>query len=274
MRRFLLATVMFGAVSCAEAADLSDLPILRGAFTDGLTSRPANWQGAYIGVQGGYGTSNMNFAGSTRSVAADLLSGTEMEHEQQISSWPIMGKVSVHGKGYGGFAGYNAQWDDVVLGVEASYLHGKFGGSQTDSMSRFFSLPSGSTNSVTYQGTSAIEISDMASLRARAGYAWGAFLPYAFGGVALGQANITRTARIFGVQVNPANPPPFDSVPFDLSATDANNSKLIYGYSFGLGVDVQLMSNLFFRAEWEYVRFATVVDTNISTGRIGLGYKF
>jgi opacity protein-like surface antigen len=196
-----------------------------------------------------------------------------MEHVQQISSWPIMGKVSVHGQGYGGFAGYNAQWDDVVLGVEVSYLHGKFGGSQTDSMSRFFSLPSGSTNGVTYQGTSAITISDMASIRARAGYAWGAFLPYAFGGVALGQANITRTARIFGTQVTTA-PPPFDNVPFDLSATDANYSKLIYGYSFGLGVDVQLMSSLFFRAEWEYVRLATAVDTNISTGRIGLGYKF
>ena len=273
MRRILLAAVLFGAASCAEAADLSDLPILRGAFTDGLNTRPANWQGAYVGLQGGYGTSNMNFSGSTRTVAASLLSGTEMENVQQISSWPIMGKVSVHGNGYGGFAGYNSQWDDVVLGVEASYLHGKFGGSQTGTMARFFSLPSGSTNGVTYQGTSSIAISDMASLRARAGYAWGAFLPYAFGGVALGQANITRTARIFGTQVTGA-PPPFDNVPFDLSATDANNSKLIYGYSFGLGVDVQLMSNLFFRAEWEYVRFATAIDTNISTGRIGLGYKF
>ncbi|MDP3690539.1 outer membrane protein [Bradyrhizobium sp.] len=274
MRRILLAAVMFGAASGAEAGDLLDLPILRGAFTDGLNSRPANWQGAYVGVQGGYGTSNMNFSGSTRTIAASLLSGTEMENQQQISSWPIMGKVSVHGSGWGGFAGYNSQWDDVVVGFEASYLHGSFGGSQTDSMSRFFSLPSGSTNSATYQGTSAITISDMASLRVRAGYAWGAFLPYAFGGVALGQANITRTARIFGTQVNAANPPPFDNVPFDVSATEANNSKLIYGYSFGLGVDVQLVSNLFFRAEWEYSRFATVIDTNVSTGRLGLGYKF
>jgi opacity protein-like surface antigen len=52
------------------------------------------------------------------------------------------------------------------------------------------------------------------------------------------------------------------------------NNKLIYGYSLGLGVDVQLISCLFFRAEWEYARFTTVVDTNVSTGRIGLGYKF
>ena len=79
----------------------------------------------------------MNFSGSTRTVAGNLLSGTEIESVQQPSSWPIMGKVSVHGNGYGGFAGHNSQWDNVVLGIEASYLHGKFGGSQTGSMAKF-----------------------------------------------------------------------------------------------------------------------------------------
>ena len=48
----------------------------------------------------------------------------------------------------------------------------------------------------------AIAISDMGTFRARAGYAVGSFLPYMFGGVALGQANIVRTASIFGTQVN------------------------------------------------------------------------
>jgi len=28
------------------------------------------------------------------------------------------------------------------------------------------------------------------------------------------------------------------------------------------------------RAEWEYIRFAAQVDTNINTVRAGLGYKF
>ena len=35
MRRFLLAAVMFGTAAGAQAADMPDLPILRGAFTDG-----------------------------------------------------------------------------------------------------------------------------------------------------------------------------------------------------------------------------------------------
>ena len=33
--------------------------------------------------------------------------------------------------GYGAFAGYNWQWDDVVLGLEGSYLHGSFGGTSS-----------------------------------------------------------------------------------------------------------------------------------------------
>ena len=274
MRRFLLAAVMIGAVTGAQAADMPDLPILRGSYVDGLTASRANWNGFYLGAQGGYGTSNMNFSGSTRTIAAHLMSGLEMEQVMGISSWPVMGKVSVHGQGFGGFAGYNSQWDDVVLGVELNYMHGKFGGSQTDSMSRFFSLPSGYTDSVTYESTARMAISDMGTIRARAGYSWGAFLPYAFAGIALGQADIIRTAHIFGTQVNPAAAPGFQVVPFDVSATDAHNSHLIYGYSFGLGVDMQLISCLFLRAEWEYVRFTSQIDTSINTGRIGLGYKF
>src|SRR3979409_1099008 len=119
-------------------------------------------------------------------------------------------------------------------------MHGKFGGSQTDSMTRFFDAGGGYTDSVTYDATGKVAISDMASARLRAGYAVGSFLPYLFGGVALGQANITKTAHIYGVQVNPAAAPGFQNIPVDLSATDGIYSHLIYGYSTGIGVDVML----------------------------------
>ena len=36
MRRLLLAAAMFGVVQGAQAADLPDLPVLRGAFPEGL----------------------------------------------------------------------------------------------------------------------------------------------------------------------------------------------------------------------------------------------
>jgi opacity protein-like surface antigen len=90
----------------------------------------------------------------------------------------------------------------------------------------------------------------------------------------MGQANIIRTANIFGTQVNPLAAPGFQNVPFNLTQTDAMNSHFIYGYSAGLGVDVMLMSCLFLRAEWEYVRFTSSIDTDVNTVRVGLGYKF
>ena len=274
MRRFLLAVVMCGMAAGAQAADLPDLPILRGGLTEGFSRSSVNWQGVYVGGQAGTGTSDMNFTGATRTIAAHLLTNTAIENAGQVSDWPLGGKVSTHGNGWGAFIGYNSQWTDVVIGAELNYMHGKFGGTQTDAMRRFFTDANGYTDDVTYQAIGKVSLTDMASARIRAGYAVGSFLPYAFGGVAMGQADIIRTANIFGTQNNPNAAPPFDVVPFYLTATDAKNSHFVYGYSFGLGVDVMLCAGLFMRAEWEYTRFTSSVDTQVNTGRLGIGYKF
>jgi opacity protein-like surface antigen len=267
----LLSVVMCVAVSAAQAADLSDLPILRGAYTEGLSTSKVNWQGVYVGGQGGIGTSEMNFAGVTQQLASRLLANTAVENFGGIAELPLGSKTAVHGNGIGAFIGYNSQWDDIVLGLEFNYMHGKFGGSQIDSSTpRFFAAGGGFTDSAVSQAIASVSISDMATLRARAGYAWGVFLPYMFGGVALGHADIVRTARVFGDQVSPT----LVDFPYDVSSTDAQNNRLIYGYSAGLGVDVMLISCLFLRAEWEYVRFTTVIDTNVNTFKGGLGYKF
>jgi opacity protein-like surface antigen len=274
MRRLLLAAAMFGAVQGAQAADLPDLPILRGAVSEGLSTSRVNWQGYYIGAQAGVGTSDMNFGGSTRNIAAQLLSGLALEEAGQVSSWPLLGKTSQRGEGWGGFIGYNSQWDDVVIGVEMSYIHGKFGGTQTDSMGRSFVDALGYTNGITYDAAGAMSIHDIGTFRARAGYAVNQFLPYMFGGFALGQADIVRTAHIFGSATNVNAAPGFTFIPLDYKATNGQYSHLIYGYTAGLGLDVNLIGGLFLRAEWEYVRFTSSIDTNLNTVRAGLGYKF
>ena len=276
MRRLLLAAVMFGAASGAQATDMPDLPILRGAFTDGPTTARVNWQGYYIGGQAGYGSSDESFSGSTRTMVATMLANTVLENEMQVSQWnPGLGKASARTSGFGGFAGYNSQWDDVVIGLEVSYLHGTFGGSSRGSVSRFTPSPlsDGYFHDVTSTSTAAISITDMATFRGRAAYAYGCFLPYMFGGFALGNANITRTASVLDVMTpGPTNPPA--RLPAFLSTSEAQHNHLIYGYSAGLGVDVSLVGGLFLRAEWEYIRFTSAVDTSINTVRAGLGYKF
>ena len=112
----------------------------------------------------------------------------------------------------------------------------------------------------------------MATFRGRAAYAYGCFLPYLFGGFALGNANITRSVNIQESESFAALGPFTGVAP--LSTTEAAHNHLIYGYTAGLGVDVNLIGGLFMRAEWEYIRFTAAVDTSVNTVRAGLGYKF
>jgi outer membrane immunogenic protein len=274
MRRLLVAAMMFGAASGAQAADMPDFPALRGGFTDGLNTTRVNWQGFYIGGQAGYGSSDESFSGSNTNLLAALISDNVIQ-QMGVSQWNLgLGKNSTRAPGYGAFGGYNWQWDDVVLGLEASYLHGSFGGTS----SAFKELRSGSVLSdnffhdVSVKSSATIAISDMATFRARAAYAYGCFMPYLFGGFALGNADITRSVLVTdGVSRVPLGP--FTALQ-PLSSDDAVHNHLIYGYTAGLGVDINLVGGLFLRAEWEYVRFTAAVDTNINTVRAGLGYKF
>jgi outer membrane immunogenic protein len=270
MRRLLVAAIILGTVSGARAADMPDIPILRG--TQGLSSSHVNWQGFYAGGQGGLGTSDMNFTNVTQSLAARLLFDTAIENTGGVAEWPLGSKTSAHGNGYGGFVGYNSQWDDVVLSVELNYMHGKFGGAQTDSRTMVFIDSTNALDVVTNTAFASVNLSDVGSLRLRAGYAWGVFLPYVFGGVSLGRADTVRTSTISGTQT--ANGGAGAIFPFKVSLTDAQNSRFVTGYVGGLGMDVMLISCLFLRGEWEYARYNSHIDTQVNTFRVGLGYKF
>src|ERR1700719_1982103 len=123
----LAAAVMLGTAASAQAADMPDF--LRGSL--GGYSPTVNWQGFYVGGQAGYGTSNENFNGSTNTMLEALIGNLVVSETGIGQSNLQLGKVSSHTSGYGGFAGYSWQWDDVVNGLEMSYLHGTMGGSAT-----------------------------------------------------------------------------------------------------------------------------------------------
>jgi len=118
-----------------------------------------------------------------------------------------------------------------------------------------------------------MNITDYGSLRVRGGYAIDSFLPYGFVGVAMGQASINRRAdaNIDYLYVGTQGLPNYSAAGF---LTDNANSKFITGFAGGLGIDMMLYAGLFLRAEWEYLRFTSSVDTTVNTVRAGLGYKF
>jgi outer membrane immunogenic protein len=275
MRRLAVLMTMMVIAQGAQAADLPDFlgAPLRGGFSDGPTG-PVNWQGFYVGGQAAAGQANMNFTNSTSNLISQMLAVTTVEAEMQPSGWPLMGKTSSAGTGFGGFAGYNAQWEDVVLSLEASYLHTRFQGDNSGSMARQQVTSDNYNNAVDVTGSANMLIHDMASARLRAGYATGNFLPYAFAGMSLGFADITRSASASDVGTYVGTPPAPPNYAANYSLASQQKNQFIYGYAAGFGVDWSLFNGIFLRGEYEYLRFMTPIDVSINTVRGGVGVKF
>jgi outer membrane immunogenic protein len=270
MRRVLLAAAMFAMSASAQAADMPDF--LRGS--QGGFTPPNIWQGFYVGGQYGYGSSDENFNNSNTSMLNALIGNLTVAQTGIGQSNLQLGGDSARSSAYGAFAGYNWQWDDVVAGLEMSYMHGNFGGAAnaSEGFTTTSKLSDGLFHSVTATSSAQIAISDMATFRGRAAYSYGCFLPYVFGGLALGNADISRSVAVNDSGSLNILGPFTQFVPL-MASSDLHNH-MIYGYTAGLGVDINLIGGLFMRAEWEYVRFTDQVDTSVNTVRAGLGYKF
>lgn len=274
MRRAVLTSVFAFLAGTAQAGSLFDAPVLRGSVDAPGVYR--NWQGFYVGGQFGAGFSNMDFTGANESLTAQLLANTAIQNEFSVSRWPLLGKTSGYGQGFGGFFGYNRQWDDVVLSIEGSYIHGDFGGSASGTMSRLFTTSDGYSNTVSSTSTAEIKVRDMMTVRGRMAYVWGPFLPYAFGGVAIGFADVTRTSSVTaqGTYIGGAAPPPPNYGPVTVAAVDQAKNQFLNGYTAGFGADVRLFGGLFLRGEYEYARLMSFTPVSINTIRGGIGYKF
>jgi opacity protein-like surface antigen len=254
MRRFLLVAVMWGAANVAQAADMPDLPFLRGSFTDGLTSTNVNWQGFYVGGQVSYGSVTSKAApGANADLQSSFAPPTGVGY-----NWQPLPNAHSNTTGFGGFVGYNSQWEDAVLGFEANYIHDGIRSISDSAGVRY--QPDLSFQSLTHSNA-VVKLSDFGSLRIRGGYVMGCFLPYLFAGTGLGSQTVDRSISAFPYPVLPGT-------------SAASKTKLVYGYSVGAGVDVMLVGGLFVRAEYEYRRVTSDIETNINTVRAGLGYKF
>ena len=126
------------------------------------------WNGAEIGIQGGYawGTS----------------SGLFVDHDPPRLVFSAPYRFSVEGPLGGAHAGYLLQFDHVVVGVEGDIEAADVSGHGTPTPG--FSIHS----RMDFDG----------SLRAKAGWSFGRFLPYATGGVAIGDVKTDYTSIALG----------------------------------------------------------------------------
>lgn len=266
MRCVIASLAVLGFAPQAPAADLG---YLRGSEVYGPAEAGYyNWSGFYLGAQAGYTNTQADFANVTSPLVAHLLRNTTLERDAQISQWSVLGTADVRGPSYGGFIGYNSQWENVILGLEANYNRISASVSDSGSLRRIVEA-GGLSYDVTVNSEAALRITDYGTVRARAGWVLGRFLPYAMVGFALGRVETTRSASVIA----------FDAptgAPYQPLFSTETKATYAIGYTAGAGVDVALMSNVFLRGEFEWVQFSNLPDmkANIATGRVAAGLKF
>ena len=265
----------------AVAADMPEF--LRGSFSPSST----RWDGFYVGGQAGKTFGTADFSNSTASMISYILANTELQ--PIVSDWATLPKGSTGGPSFGGFIGYNYQWDDVVLGAELNYNHMSLGTGQQGSIGPILvpgaNLPDGSTvvYSVTVASAATVAINDIVTARARAGWAFDRFMPYGFAGLAVGRADVTRFVTLAGTTkttTSTATPPVITGpLPLLLPRDPQSQSQggvVAYGFTAGLGVEVAIFQNLFARAEWEFIEFPNINDFRVqaNSARVAVGLKF
>jgi outer membrane immunogenic protein len=271
MRWVICALAVLGLVPRAFAQDFD---VLRGTQPVG----PAlynNWTGVYFGGQWGFNDGSAAFNGSTAGPIAYVLRETKLEENASPSNLPVLGTADHTAQVYGGFVGYNSQWQDLMLGVEANFNHTSLVLNAPSSPIVRSNLSDGAGNTYTIGVSAAGTMSDInyASLRGRAGLILGNFLPYGFLGAVVGVANLNITAEVQGTCDAGSTA---SCEPFAFIANGGRNSDLLYGISAGAGMDYALTRNIFLRGEYEYIHFAPISGTliAISSVRLGAGFKF
>ncbi|OAF05025.1 hypothetical protein AYJ54_21425 [Bradyrhizobium centrolobii] len=295
MRRLLWAAGMLAAASTAQAADMPDLPILRGGFTDGLSKTSHNWDGVYVGGNAGYTADATDFSQSVVGLTNYIFRDSVLQ--QPTANWSLMNKTNTQSSNFGAFLGRNWQWYDAILGLEGTYSYFNnlstftSGSNSLDIINPPGDKPPANVTDhwgVTLTGTAAAKVKDMISLRGRMGWDGGDFMPYFFAGAAVGRMDVSRTVTsnvtlrqdttttdAFGntvIVTGTTNPVPAQSQ----TQTQHRTNNFVVGWVAGLGLEYCLWEGLFARVEYEYVKFSPVMNTSVTlnNARVGLGYKF
>jgi outer membrane immunogenic protein len=189
-----------------------------------------------MGVHGGYGWGDVSFDAPFTNFSAKPVGGI-----------------------FGGQAGYNWQFGQIVTGVEVDYsaadlrTSGVVGTSHNAGLSVIDSRE--------------VKIDQLASARARLGYTFfPGLLAYGTAGLGWGRTEVTETTTVPGVSVHTAS-------------SDAGS----FGWAAGAGLESKLWSNFIVRAEYLHYglgrstyNLLTPKDasTSVDVVRAGLGYKF
>lgn len=254
----VLVALSTGFVPAAFAADLG-FGSLRGTQYGEPMSETHLWDGVYFGGFGGLTEARSQTRGSLTPSSFPGGTSNAALVAANIAFGPLRPAEKTSNRTtFGAFAGLNYQFDEVVLGFEADFTIANLRSSSTDRRS--------SVAYSSYTGTTNVELREVATLRARAGYTIGSFMPFATLGLAVARANVEQELAA----VHATNPA--------MSGTLSKRSsgEFALGLATGFGVDVAVSDNLFLRGEWQYLWLPQVSGAKLQVNnfRAAAGVKF
>ncbi|QCI65509.1 outer membrane protein [Phreatobacter stygius] len=268
----------------AQAADMA----LRGSLPSYEASTPG-WGGLYGGIHGGIGSANFDGTGAARSDATRRLAGLVFLGSNSLPSAPDMiqiGAIRSTPTIFGLFVGYQAQYEDAVIGVEFDYnrIGGSAGGTRswTQPYSVMYSS-TGFTDAFSQGATVTARLQDYVTLRMRAGWAYGRLMPYITAGAVLarGSTSVTYTAGYERIDTDAADGANWTQ-PFSLITpaaplnTTSSSNATGFGFAAGAGLEALVTDNIFVRGEYQFIRVPSLggVPVTLQTVRAGVGIKY
>ena len=250
-------TALAMSAAYARAADMPEF--LRGSTAPSYT----RWEGFYFGAQAGKTFGSADFGNATIPWSATYCQHGVAGYRLQL--YDIAERFDRQ-RSYGGFVGYNWQWADVVLGGELNYNHMSIGrrsgfaradpGSgcqpprRLDGPLQRHSDIAARVDPRHRDGARArrLDLRPLHALCAGRGRPADVALCN-FGGSTKTTTPPAPGAPTTGALILPRDP-----------QTQAQDGEVIYGFTAGLGIEAELMHNVFARAEWEFIQFPNVAD--------------
>ncbi len=252
------ATLLFAGP--ALAADLGKPP----AYKAPPLAPVFSWTGCYIGANAGGASSKSNFS-------TGIDPGTHLGVPANLAAVSAAGTGSASDTGFigGGQVGCNFQSGQFVIGVEGDFDY--FGTESTLSGSGVL------TTRDPFAITNSVKTNWLATVRPRAGIAFGPSLLYVTGGVAFTDIKYTQS---------------YADTLFDaVGGSSVSETKV--GWTVGGGWEYAFAPNWSFKAEYLFAKFSSVstsglivsttggtnvlngsADLQAHIGRVGLNYKF
>jgi outer membrane immunogenic protein len=224
-----------------------------------------DWSGFYAGVLAGYGMDRTQ----TESTST-IIPPIEVNPDVFYSGSSMFSQDRIEGLLGGVGAGYNFQHNQFVLGVDGDINFGdldkttsSFGSIRIDDEGEFFEIGQGTdtTYGIDWYSTFAL----------RAGVTFDGWLVYAKMGAAVGNVSSSSTSSVtLASNLDPDDVP----LPPGTYSSSANTSQLLFGPTFGLGVEKMITSNISLGAEYSYVGLPDVTipqASGLGGGLLGVG---